>query len=76
MTPDPLTLAVVKGSLEEVVEEMDRIVERAAFSPVISQARDRASGRGSAGRRAGLAGVRAAGTVTACDTCGVCSPEW
>jgi N-methylhydantoinase B len=44
MTPDPLTLAVVKGSLEEVVEEMDRIVERAAFSPVISQARDRASG--------------------------------
>jgi len=44
MTPDPLTLAVAKGSLEEVVEEMDRIVERAAFSPVISQARDRASG--------------------------------
>lgn len=44
MTLDPLTLAVVNGSLEEVVEEMDRIVERAAFSPVISQARDRASG--------------------------------
>jgi N-methylhydantoinase B len=44
VTTDPLTLAVVKGSLEEVVEEMDRIVERAAFSPVISQARDRASG--------------------------------
>lgn len=44
MSLDALSLAVIKGSLEEVVEEMDRILERAAFSPVISQARDRASG--------------------------------
>jgi N-methylhydantoinase B len=41
---DALSLAVIKGSLEEVVEEMDRVLERAAFSPVISQGRDRASG--------------------------------
>jgi len=44
MSLDALSLAVIKGALEEVVEEMDRVLERAAFSPVISQARDRASG--------------------------------
>src|SRR4051812_41365259 len=44
MSLDPLSLAVIKGSLEEVVEEMDRVLERAAFSPVISHGRDRASG--------------------------------
>lgn len=44
MSLDALSLSVIRGSLEEVVEEMDRVLERAAFSPVISQARDRASG--------------------------------
>lgn len=41
---DPITLAVVKGGLEQIVDEMDAIVVRAAFSPVISEQMDRASG--------------------------------
>lgn len=41
---DPITLAVVKGALEQVVDEMDAIIVRAAFSPVISEQLDRASG--------------------------------
>ncbi|OGL17799.1 MAG: hypothetical protein A3K12_06925 [Candidatus Rokubacteria bacterium RIFCSPLOWO2_12_FULL_71_19] len=41
---DPITLAVVKGGLEQIVDEMDAIIVRAAFSPVISEQLDRASG--------------------------------
>jgi N-methylhydantoinase B len=43
-TIDPITLAVVKGGVEQVVDEMDAIIVRAAFSPVISEQLDRASG--------------------------------
>ena len=35
-TIDPLTLAVVRGSLEQLAEEMDLTLKRTAFSPVIS----------------------------------------
>ena len=41
---DPLTLAVIRGSLEQVADEMDATLERMAFSPVISDGFDRASG--------------------------------
>lgn len=41
---DPTTLAVVKGRLEQLVDEMDTVFERMAFSPVISDALDRANG--------------------------------
>ena len=41
---DPITLAVVKGGLEQIVDEMDAIIVRAAFSPVISEQKDRAAG--------------------------------
>jgi N-methylhydantoinase B len=41
---DPITVAVVKGGLEQIVDEMDAIIVRAAFSPVISEQKDRASG--------------------------------
>ena len=34
---DPLTLAVVRGSLEQLAEEMDLTLKRTAFSPVISE---------------------------------------
>lgn len=44
MTTDPTTLAVVQGSLQQVVEEMDAAFVATAFSPVISDAWDRASG--------------------------------
>ena len=44
MTLDPITLAVLQGSLEQIADEMDTTLERMAFSPVISDGWDRASG--------------------------------
>ncbi len=44
MKIDPITLAVVRGSLEQIADEMDATLERMAFSPVISDGFDRASG--------------------------------
>jgi N-methylhydantoinase B len=41
---DPTTLAVVRGRLEQTADEMDAVFERMAFSPVISDAWDRADG--------------------------------
>ncbi len=41
---DPITLAVIQGSLEQIADEMDATLERMAFSPVISDGFDRASG--------------------------------
>ncbi len=41
---DPITLAVIRGSLEQISDEMDATLERMAFSPVISDGFDRASG--------------------------------
>ncbi len=37
---DTVTLSVLKGRLEEISDEMDAILFRAAFSPVIAEARD------------------------------------
>ena len=44
MNIDPITLAVIRGSLEQIADEMDATLERMAFSPVISDGFDRASG--------------------------------
>jgi N-methylhydantoinase B len=44
MAIDPITLAVIRGSLEQIADEMDATLERMAFSPVISDGFDRASG--------------------------------
>jgi len=33
MPIDPLTLSVVRGSLEQITEEMDLTLKRTAFSP-------------------------------------------
>ena len=41
---DPTTLAVVRGRLKQTTDEMDTVFERMAFSPVISDAWDRADG--------------------------------
>lgn len=41
---DPITLAVVQNGLQQAVDEADLALERAAFSPVISEARDRSNG--------------------------------
>ncbi len=42
--PDPLTLAVIEAGLRQVCNEMDIAFSRAAFSPVIAEADDRADG--------------------------------
>ena len=44
MAIDPITLAVIRGGLEQIADEMDATLERMAFSPVISDGFDRASG--------------------------------
>jgi N-methylhydantoinase B len=44
MTIDPVTLVVVQNGLQQVASEMDLTFERAAFSPVISEAFDRSDG--------------------------------
>ena len=41
---DPVTLAVIRGRLEQIVGEMDATLFRAAFSPVIAEARDGSHG--------------------------------
>lgn len=41
---DSVTLAVVKGAMDQIADEMDAVIVRAAFSQVISEQKDRASG--------------------------------
>ena len=41
---DPVTLAVIRGRLEQIVDEMDATLFRAAFSLVIAEARDGSHG--------------------------------
>lgn len=42
--PDPVRLAIVRGRLQQIVDEMDLVQTRTAFSPIVTQAGDRASG--------------------------------
>jgi len=44
MTIDPVTLAVVRGSLEQIADEMDLHLIQAAISPIISETNDCAHG--------------------------------
>ena len=44
MSVDPVTVAVVKGWLEHIVNEMDEVLCNSAFSPTISEGHDRANG--------------------------------
>ena len=41
---DPVTLAVVRGSLEQIADEMDLQLIHAAISPIISETNDCANG--------------------------------
>jgi N-methylhydantoinase B len=41
---DPATLAVLQNALSQIVNEMDLALEKAAFNPTMSDARDRANG--------------------------------
>jgi N-methylhydantoinase B len=42
--PDPVTLAVLKGRLEQIADEMDATLFRSAFNPIIAEARDASHG--------------------------------
>ncbi|HEX8663352.1 MAG TPA: hydantoinase B/oxoprolinase family protein [Beijerinckiaceae bacterium] len=41
---DPITLAILKGRLEQVADEMDATLYRSAFNPIIAEARDACHG--------------------------------
>src|SRR5829696_2130646 len=41
---DHATLAVIQNALRQVVNEMDLALEQTAFTPIMSEARDRANG--------------------------------
>ena len=41
---DPTTLSVVRGFMDEVVDEMDLVQVKAAFSSIVSESNDRANG--------------------------------
>jgi N-methylhydantoinase B len=43
-TIDPVTLAVLKGRLEQIADEMDATLFRSAFNPIIAEARDACHG--------------------------------
>jgi len=42
--PDPVTLAVLNGRLEQICDEMDATLYRSAFNPIIAEARDACHG--------------------------------
>lgn len=44
MPVDPVTLAVLKGRLEQIADEMDATLYRSAFNPIIAEARDACHG--------------------------------
>ena len=44
ITVDPVTLAILKGRLEQIADEMDATLYRSAFNPIIAEARDACHG--------------------------------
>ncbi len=44
MTLDPVTLAIMKGRLEQIADEMDATLFRSAFNPIIAEAHDASHG--------------------------------
>ena len=49
MTIDPVTLAILKGRLEQIADEMDATLFRSAFNPIIAEAHDASHGLYDAG---------------------------
>ena len=43
MALNPLDLAIIRGRLQQITEEMDLVHVKAAFSPVVSEMADRAN---------------------------------
>ncbi|MEM7488406.1 MAG: hydantoinase B/oxoprolinase family protein, partial [Pseudomonadota bacterium] len=44
MSIDPITLAVLAGRMEQIADEMDATLFRAAFNPIIAEAHDASHG--------------------------------
>ena len=44
MSLDPVTLAILKGRLEQIADEMDATLFRSAFNPIIAEAHDASHG--------------------------------
>ena len=44
LAPDPVTLAVLRGRLEQIADEMDATLYRIAFNPIIAEAHDACHG--------------------------------
>ncbi|WP_205944679.1 hydantoinase B/oxoprolinase family protein [Pelagibius litoralis] len=44
MAIDPITLAILKGRLEQIADEMDATLFRSAFNPIIAEAHDASHG--------------------------------
>jgi N-methylhydantoinase B len=44
MAIDPVTLAILKGRLEQIADEMDATLFRSAFNPIIAEAHDASHG--------------------------------
>ena len=44
MAIDPVTLAILKGRLEQIADEMDAVLFRSAFNPIIAEAHDASHG--------------------------------
>jgi N-methylhydantoinase B len=44
MTIDPVTLAILKGRMEQIADEMDATLFRSAFNPIIAEAHDASHG--------------------------------
>ena len=44
MSLDAVTLAILKGRLEQIAEEMDATLFRSAFNPIIAEAQDASHG--------------------------------
>src|SRR6056297_3236974 len=44
MSVDPVTLAVLSGRMEQIADEMDATLFRAAFNPIIAEAHDASHG--------------------------------
>jgi N-methylhydantoinase B len=42
--PDPVTLAILRGRFEQIADEMDATLFRAAFNPIIAEAHDASHG--------------------------------
>ena len=49
---DPVTLAILKGRLEQIADEMDATLFRSAFNPIIAEAKDALDRAGFPVRRA------------------------